>query len=1083
MTALVRAFPWSDTALGEWRDWPAHRAGFVDALLFSPAPMASFWGADGIAVFNDAFTALLPGTPGFRLGRPARDGWPEVADLIAVVYAGRAPTGRAANLLASAIRDGSDALVGVLVTVMPEEADTQREGGLQAPPHGASWSAALDGTLQSFSPWWFGLTGLSEAEGSGDGWQKVVHPEDIKRTVDIWAGAVASGRPYDVEHRIRTSDGSYRWMRSRAERLRDRSGNPTYWQGRTELLDWRRAVENRQALLLGLADTFRSATDRHAVVVHAVTALGREIGAARAIYAEIDLAHHDATVEAEWSRVATETAPGRSMALDLLALGRRADFEAGMTVIASDGAAGAGLAVPLVRDGRLRALFHVAADAPRRWLPEEVALVEDVATRSWDALERIAAAAILRRNQARQSFLLVLGDRLREAMDAAEIAETTAEALGRQLGAARAGYGEVCDGGEALAFDTGWGAPGASPLSGRLPFAALGEAHIEDLRRGLTTVFESDAEALTQGLATVVAVPLIRDGRLRGVLTAGRAEAQPWNAEEIALVGEVAARMWEALERARAEAALLDLNATLETRVVQRTAELASSEARFRILFENAPAAIVLIRVGRDGRAVFEAANAAAEAFLGRTAGEILGRDVAAVMGPDDPLNEHALSCAASGTSVQYEVTIEVGGESRTAESALAPLAIDGGEGQMLIGISRDITAQRSIEEQLRQAQKMEAIGQLTGGIAHDFNNLLTGIIGSLALMQKRLAQGRTDTLERYAGLALASANRAAALTHRLLAFSRRQPLEAKAVDANALVDAMGELLRRTLGESIVLQSVETPGLWPVLCDPHQLENALLNLAINARDAMPGGGRLTIETANATLDDAYVAREPGVTPGQYVMVSVSDTGSGMPPEVVARAFDPFFTTKPIGQGTGLGLSMIYGFVKQSDGHIKIYSEPGQGTSIKLFLPRFRGVDEPAAAEANEGVPRAEAGETVLLVEDDPTVRDLVLDVLADLGYAALQAPDGPGGLALVRSEERIDLLVTDVGLPGMNGRQFAAEARALRPGLKVLFITGYAENAAFGNGHLDPDMQMMTKPFAVDALAKRIRVMIGRKDG
>ena len=374
----------------------------------------------------------------------------------------------------------------------------------------------------------------------------------------------------------------------------------------------------------------------------------------------------------------------------------------------------------------------------------------------------------------------------------------------------------------------------------------------------------------------------------------------------------------------------------------------------------------------------------------------------------------------------------------------------------------------------------MEAIGQLTGGIAHDFNNLLTGIIGSLALMQKRLAQGRTETLERYAGLALASANRAAALTHRLLAFSRRQPLEAKAVDANALVASMEDLLRRTIGESIVFQSVETPGLWPTLCDPHQLENALLNLAINARDAMPDGGRLTIETANAVLDEAYVAREPGVAAGPYVMLSVTDTGTGMPPDVMARAFDPFFTTKPIGQGTGLGLSMIYGFVKQSDGHIKIYSEPGQGTSIKIFLPRFHGSGDAAPAEAGEATPRAEEGETVLVVEDDLTVRDLVLEVLQDLGYTALQAPDGPAGLALLRSDQRIDLLVTDVGLPGMNGRQLAAQARVARPDLKVLFITGYAENAAFGNGHLDPDMQMMTKPFAVDALAKRIRAMIQR---
>ena len=1102
MTAIIDAFPWHETPLGPRTGWPGRLGGAVETMLLSPAPMALFWGAEAVAVFNDAFAALLPGTGADRLGRPLEDAWPEFGALVTAARAGRppAPGQRRAvtlgpdfwpDLDARALRGSDGAVAGVMVTASSRDEARQNPG---PGPHGpgANWTADPDGTLTGFSPRWFALTGLSEADALAAAWGGVIHPEDLERTLATWSAAVASGRPYDIEHRVRTGDGSYRWMRSRAEPRRDRAGAPILWHGRTEALDWRRVVENRQALLLDLADRFRAATERHDIVATATAALGREIGAARVVYAEIDLAHHEATVEAEWSRAEPAVPPGDApepegrpapvtVPLERLALGRRAEFEAGMTVVASDAATGAGLAVPLIRDGRLRALFHVAAEGPRAWLPEEVALVEDVATRSWDALERIASAAILRRNQARQSFLLVLGDRLREAVDVAEITEITAEALGRQLHVARAGYGEVSLDGASLAFATGWSDGGVPPLVGTLPFASLGAAPGEDLRRGLTAVFEGGGGAevpLVAGVDTVMAVPLIRDGRLRAVLTAGRRDRHRWTAEEIALVGEVAARMWEALERARAEAALLDLNATLESRVGQRTAELASSEARFRTLFENAPAVIVLIRVGPDGQPVFEAVNAAAEAFMGRPASDIIGRDVAAVAGPGDPLRERSLECAATGQPVQYETSLEVEGEVRTAESVLAPLAIDGGEGQMLIAISRDITAQRSIEEQLRQAQKMEAIGQLTGGIAHDFNNLLTGIIGSLALMQKRLAQGRTETLERYAGLALASANRAAALTHRLLAFSRRQPLEAKAVDANALVVSMEDLLRRTIGESIVFQSVETPGLWPTLCDPHQLENALLNLAINARDAMPDGGRLTIETANAVLDEAYVAREPGVAAGQYVMLSVTDTGTGMPPDVMARAFDPFFTTKPIGQGTGLGLSMIYGFVKQSDGHIKIYSEPGQGTSIKIFLPRSQGAGEAAQPEAGEAAPRAEEGDTVLVVEDDVTVRDLVLEVLRELGYTALQAPDGPAGLALLRSARRVDLLVTDVGLPGMNGRQLADQARAARPDLKVLFITGYAENAAFGNGHLDPDMQMMTKPFAVDALAKRIRAMI-----
>ena len=383
-------------------------------------------------------------------------------------------------------------------------------------------------------------------------------------------------------------------------------------------------------------------------------------------------------------------------------------------------------------------------------------------------------------------------------------------------------------------------------------------------------------------------------------------------------------------------------------------------------------------------------------------------------------------------------------------------------------------------EEQLRQSQKMEAVGQLTGGIAHDFNNLLTGITGSLELLSTRIAQGRLKDIDRYALAAQGAAKRAAALTHRLLAFSRRQTLDPKPVDPNRLVAGIEELVRRTVGPSVQVDVVAAGGLWPILVDANQLENALLNLCINARDAMPEGGRLTIETGNRWLD-SRAAKERDLPPGQYVSVCVSDTGAGMKPEVVAKAFDPFFTTKPLGQGTGLGLSMIYGFVRQSGGQVRIYSEPGQGAMVCLYLPRHLGEAEQAEAPAElSEAPRAGAGETVLVVDDEPTVRMLVTEVLEELGYAALEAVDGPSGLKLLQSDVRVDLLVTDVGLPGgMNGRQMADTARLGRPGLKVLFITGYAENAVVGNGHLDPGMHVMTKPFAMEALAMRIRDLIG----
>jgi PAS domain S-box-containing protein len=401
-------------------------------------------------------------------------------------------------------------------------------------------------------------------------------------------------------------------------------------------------------------------------------------------------------------------------------------------------------------------------------------------------------------------------------------------------------------------------------------------------------------------------------------------------------------------------------------------------------------------------------------------------------------------------------------------------------EGDVFYIVGRDLTDERMMEERLRQSTKMEAVGQLTGGIAHDFNNMLTGIIGSLDLLRRDMATDRRDRIERYMDAASTSAQRAAGLTQRLLAFSRRQSLDVQSVDANGLIVGMEDLLRRTLGETISLEIALHAEAWPARTDANQLESALLNLAINARDAMPEGGSLTIETTNVRLDERYAARvADDATVGDYVVVSVSDTGTGMSAEVIAKAFDPFFTTKPIGQGTGLGLSMIYGFAKQSGGHARIHSEVGRGTTIRLYLPRA----EPAAIAEDvteEALPRAEAGERVLVVEDDPAVRMLVLDVLGSLGYEVEAAADGPAALALIETMTRIDLLVTDVGLPGLNGRQVAEIARERYPGLPVLFVTGYAEKAAVRAGFLDEGMEMIAKPFSIDTLSARIREMIER---
>ena len=531
--------------------------------------------------------------------------------------------------------------------------------------------------------------------------------------------------------------------------------------------------------------------------------------------------------------------------------------------------------------------------------------------------------------------------------------------------------------------------------------------------------------------------------------------------------------------RRQAERDLRELNDGLEQRVEERARAVRLAEARFRGIFDSTTQLIGLIAL--DGT-VLEA-NRAALALDAAVAPDGQGIPIwesawfRRLPGPAEQFR-NAFSEALSGSLARVELDLRLPGDrDRIYDLSLNPVRDDRGRIEFIVVEGRDISQFRATEAQLRQAQKMEAVGQLTGGLAHDFNNLLTGITGSLELLKTRLAQGRVGELDRHATAALGAAGRAAALTHRLLAFSRRQTLDPKPIGANALVVEMGELIQRTVGPQISLGTVLPSELWPTLCDPNQLENALLNLCINARDAMPDGGRLTIETANAVLDE-HDAPAHDLPSGDYVVICVTDTGSGMAPEVMARAFDPFFTTKPIGMGTGLGLSMIYGFATQSGGQVRIASASGEGSTVSIYLPRFQGeaLQQPTAAglAAHPG-----ADQTVLVVDDEPTVRMLITEVLQELRYATLEAADGAHGLRLLQSAARVDLLITDVGLPGgLNGRQMADAARRSRPELKVLFITGYAENALVGHGQLEPGLHVLAKPFAMQTLASKIRSVL-----
>jgi PAS domain S-box-containing protein len=510
---------------------------------------------------------------------------------------------------------------------------------------------------------------------------------------------------------------------------------------------------------------------------------------------------------------------------------------------------------------------------------------------------------------------------------------------------------------------------------------------------------------------------------------------------------------------------------------------LRRSQEQFRILVQSVTDYAIYM-LDLEGRMTNW--NMGAQRIKGYRPSEIIGEHFSRFYTEEDRENgapQKALEIAAREGRFEKEGwCVRKDGSRFWANVVIDPIREDDGIILGYVKITRDITERREAQialdqarEALFQAQKMEAIGQLTGGIAHDFNNLLTSVSGSLELLKARVEKGCFTDIDRYISIAQGAIQRATALTHRLLAFSRRQTLDPKPTDVNHLLFGMEELIRRTIGPAIEFEIIAADGLWNSLVDPNQLESAILNLCINARDAMPDSGRLTVETSNRWYNER-AARELDLPPGQYITLSVSDTGIGMPKDVVERAFEPFFTTKPIGEGTGLGLSMVYGFARQSGGQARIYSEPGLGTMVSLYLPLHRGEEASEAPSEITEVQRAQHGETILIVDDEDTIRTLMKELLGELGYRTLEADNGPAGLEILESREHIDLLITDVGLPGgMNGRQLADAALTKRPRLKILFITGYAESAAVSSGHLRRGMHILTKPFTMDALGSRIK--------
>jgi len=610
-------------------------------------------------------------------------------------------------------------------------------------------------------------------------------------------------------------------------------------------------------------------------------------------------------------------------------------------------------------------------------------------------------------------------------------------------------------------------------------------------------------------VTSYLAVPIVsRSGEVHGGLFFGHHREARFTADhETALLG-IAGHAAIAIDNARlnqaaaaevaarraAEAELRELNASLEHRIAERTAEiqaqadrLAESQRHFRMLVEGvSDYAIYLL----DPHGNITNWNPGAERIKGYKAEEVLGRNFSTFYTEEDReagIPARALEIATRTGRYESEGwRVRKDGSLLWASAVIDAIRDKSGEVIGFAKITRDLTEKREIEAQLRQSQKMEAVGQLTGGIAHDFNNLLTIITGNIDIAARMLdGDGADGRIRRAIGNAMKGAERASALTQRLLAFSRRQPLAPKALDLDKVVAGVSDLLKRSLGELIHLEIVSSPGLWPVEADPNQLESALVNLAVNARDAIADSGTLTIETANAYLDADYAAAHAEVPPGNYVVIAVSDTGVGMPRDVLARVFEPFFTTKEVGRGTGLGLSQVYGFVKQSGGHVNVYSEEGCGTTVKIYLPRFTGAAAEEEAPAGTAVePRSARGESILVVEDDAEVRAFSADVLRDAGYHVLEASDGAAALRILeRRDQRVDLLFTDVVMPGLSGRELSDQARQFRPNLKVLYTSGYTRNAIVHGGRLDPGVELLPKPFTSRSLMARVRDLLDARTG
>lgn len=1081
---LLAEFDWENTSLGPIPSWPQCLKTACSILLQSPVPIVMLWHEDGYMIYNDAYSVFAGGRHPQLFGSKVREGWPEVADfndnVMKVGLAGKTLAYRDQELTLhrhgrpeqvfmdldySPVLDEEGKPVGVIAIVVETtekvlaqrrirgESERLRRMFERAPGFMATTSGPHH-TYEAANPAYLTLIGRDDLIGRS---VSDVLPEVIPQGyIEILDDVYRSGRRFVGENaRVLfqppgQDETEERFVDFVLEPLQDDLGATTgiFMQGndvthRKRAEDELRESEQRFRLIADSAPVMLWMGDQNGKCVYLNAAQRRFWGVTEEDVASFDWGAtiHPDDLEATYPDYAAAMAEHRSFTIEA----RYRNAVSAWRLLQTNA----------------RPRFDTAGD-----FLGMIGVNVDVTD--------------LRNEERRRLALIELNDRFRKHDDPADIAYAAGEILGKTLKVSRAGYGTIDPISETILIERAWTADGVPPVSGIVQFRDYGD-FIEDLKRGEAVIFADAAEdPRTQnhvdaleaiGVRSMVNLPINEQGGVVALLYVNDRNVRDWTPDEISLIRDVAERTRTAVERRRAEMALGEFAESLERQVAQRTAELDR-------VWRNSQDILLITDEGGVVRAV----NPAWTTILGHS-----GRLVNGHLLPSFVTAEHRAAFIATFADVK------TGPYTKLVEARMRH--IDGSprwiawrlsfEDNLVFAYGRDVTAEKEqaqalkqAEEQLRQAQKMEAIGQLTGGIAHDFNNLLQVISGNLQMLGQDLEADEKSS--RRIQNALAGVNRGAKLANQLLAFGRRQPLEPKVVNISRFLQGIGEMLRRTLGETVEVETVTSGGLWNTFVDPTQIENAVLNLAINARDAMDGQGKLTIEVGNAFIDEVYCRNHPEVEPGQYVMLAVTDTGVGMPPEVLERVFEPFFSTKPVGKGTGLGLSMVYGFVKQSGGHVKIYSEVGHGTTIRIYLPRSMQAED-LLTDMEHGPPRG-GTETILVAEDDDEVRATVVDILGHLGYRVLKARDAASALSVIESGAPIDLLFTDVVMPGpLKSTELARKAKERLPDLAVLFTSGYTENSIVHGGRLDPGVELLSKPYSREALARRIRHLLGNR--